>query len=338
MAILKPLSPFTDAKGKIPFELVRPEIRKVEKQIREQVDAFDPGVAPYIDYICNTSGKRIRPALAILTAGAVGSVTEENIKIGVVLELIHMATLVHDDIIDEATTRRKELTANAKWGNGMAVLLGDALFSHALLLATEFDDITINRKVGKASREVCEGEVIQSQRRFDLTLTKDDYFKIISMKTGALFAAATGISANLSGADEETEQALYDYGMKLGTAYQIYDDCVDLVGSEEAIGKTLGTDLEKGKLTLPMLNLLEQATDEQRTKINKRIIEQQALDFEVLVGIADYAGAIEEALDTASEMLVDARDGLKCLTDSKYTTGLIDITHYLDDLIKKCRK
>jgi len=338
MAILKPLSPFTDAKGKIPFELVRPEIRKVEKQIREQVDAFDPGVAPYIDYICNTSGKRIRPALAILTAGAVGSITDENIKIGVVLELIHMATLVHDDIIDEATTRRKELTANAKWGNGMAVLLGDALFSHALLLATEFDDITINRKVGKASREVCEGEVIQSQRRFDLTLTKEDYFKIIAMKTGALFAAATGISANLSGADEETEQALYAYGMKLGTAYQVYDDCVDLVGSEEAIGKTLGTDLEKGKLTLPMLNLLEQATDEQRTKINKRIIEQQALDFEVLVGIADYAGAIESALDTASEMLEEARDGLKCLTDSKYTTGLIDITHYLDGLIDKCRK
>jgi octaprenyl-diphosphate synthase len=338
MAILKPLSPFTDAKGKIPFELVRPEIRKVEKHIREQVNAFDPGVAPYIDYICNTSGKRIRPALAILTAGAVGTITDENIKIGVVLELIHMATLVHDDIIDEATTRRKELTANAKWGNGMAVLLGDALFSHALLLATEFDDISINRKVGKASREVCQGEVIQSQRRFDLTLTKDDYFRIISMKTGALFAAATGISANLSGADEEIEQALYDYGMKLGTAYQVYDDCVDLVGSEEAIGKTLGTDLEKGKLTLPMLNLLEQATDEQRTKINKRIIEQQALDFEVLVGIADYAGAIESALDSASEMLVDARDGLKCLTDSKYTTGLIDITYYLDGLIDKCRK
>ncbi len=338
MAILKPLSPFTDAKGKIPFELVRPEIRKVEKQIAEQVDAFDPGVAPYIDYICNTSGKRIRPALAILTGGAVGSITDDNIKIGVILELIHMATLVHDDIIDEATTRRKELTANAKWGNGMAVLLGDALFSHALLLATEFDDISINRKVGKASREVCEGEVIQSQRRFDLTLTKEDYFKVISMKTGALFAAATGISANLSGADEATEKALYDYGMKLGTAYQIYDDCVDLVGSEDAIGKTLGTDLEKGKLTLPMLTLLENATDEQRKKLNKRIIEQQALDFEVLVGIADYAGAIESALDTAAEMLVEARDGLKCLTESKYSTGLIDITHYLDDLINKCRK
>ena len=338
MGILKSFSPFTDAKGKLPFELVRSEISKVEKQIADQVDAFDPGVAPYIDYICNTSGKRIRPALAILTGGALNGISEDNLKIGVVLELIHMATLVHDDIIDEATTRRKELTANAKWGNGMAVLLGDALFSHALLLATEFDDIEINRKVGRASREVCEGEVIQSQRRFDLTLTKKDYFKVISMKTGALFAAATGISANLSGADEATEKALYDYGMKLGTAYQIYDDCVDLIGTEDAIGKTLGTDLEKGKLTLPMLTLLENATDDQRTKLNKRIIEQEALDFEVLVGIADYAGAIEDALDTAAKMLVDARNDLNCLTDSKYTTGLINITAYLDDLINKCRK
>ncbi len=338
MGILKTFSPFTDAKGKLPFELVRPEIRKVEKQIADQVNAFDPGVAPYIDYICNTSGKRIRPALAILTGGALGAITEDNIKIGVVLELIHMATLVHDDIIDEATTRRKELTANAKWGNGMAVLLGDALFSHALLLATEFDDIEINRKVGRASREVCEGEVIQSQRRFDMTLTKEDYFKVISMKTGALFAAATGISANLSGADEATEKALYDYGMKLGTAYQIYDDCVDLIGTEDEIGKTLGTDLEKGKLTLPMLTLLENATDDQRQKLNKRIIEQQALDFEVLVGIADYAGAIEGALDTAAEMLKEARADLTCLNDNKYTTGLMDITAYLDDLINKCRK
>lgn len=336
--IMSILKPFSDSKGRIPFELVRPEIKKVEEQIRAQVKAFDPAVEPYIDYICNTNGKRIRPALAILTGGALGNITDDNIKIGVILELIHMATLVHDDIIDEASTRRKIPTANAKWGNGMAVLLGDALFSHSLLLATEFDDIEINRKVGKASREVCEGEVIQSQRRFDLTLTKEDYFKVIAMKTGALFAAATGISAALSGADEETEQKLYDYGMKLGTAYQIYDDCIDLIGSEDNIGKTLGTDLEKGKLTLPMLNLLENASDEQKTKLNKRILEQQPLDLEVLVGIADYEGAIEQALNTASTMLSEARDGLKCLDDSKYSKGLADITLYLEDLINKCRK
>ncbi len=334
MGILKP---FTDAKGRIPFELVRPEIRKVEAQILAQVQAFDPMVQPYVDYICDTSGKRIRPALAILTAGGVNKITDDNIKIGVILELIHMATLVHDDIIDGASTRRKIPTANAKWGDGMAVLLGDALFSHALLLATEFDDIQINRKVGKAAREVCEGEVIQSQRRFDLSLTKEDYFRIIGMKTGALFAAATGISANLSGADEATEEKLYNYGMQLGKAYQIYDDCIDLVGSEKQVGKTLGTDLEKGKLTLPMLLLMEKANDDQKRKLNQRILDQKPLDFKVLVGIADYTGAIESSLDIASQMLQDAREGLQCLAPSKYAKGLADITYYLDDLINKCR-
>ena len=239
-----------------PFALVRPELERVETSIREQVRAFDPAIEPYVSYVCNTSGKRIRPALSILAGGATGGVDEDHVKIGVILELIHMATLVHDDIMDGATTRRMVPTANSKWGNGLSVLLGDALFSHALSLATDFDSIEICRKVGRASREVCEGEILQTQRRFDLSLTKEDYFRIINMKTGALFAAATGLAGRLSGVSEETEARLYDYGMKLGAAYQIYDDCLDLVGAEEEVGKTLRTDLAKGKLTLPILNLL----------------------------------------------------------------------------------
>ncbi len=322
---------------KIPFKLVKDDMKKVEAEIRNQVQAFDPQVEPYIDYICNTSGKRIRPVLAILIGGATGGVQEGHRKIGMILELIHMSTLVHDDIIDGADTRRQVPTANAKWGNGMAVLLGDSLFSHSLLLATEFDDIHICRKVGKASREVCQGEVIQTQRRFDLTLTKEDYFSIIEMKTGALFAAATGIASSLSGVPEEVEAKLYDYGMKLGTAYQIYDDCLDLVGTEDEVGKTLRTDLEKGKLTLPLLNLLENASSAQRDKLNKRIIEQQPLDFDVLIGIAEYEGAVEDALDTASQMLDDAREDLEVLKPSKWKDGLIEITRYLDGLLNECR-
>ena len=326
------------ASAQISFQLVKKELKIVESQILDQVKAFDPALEPYMDYICNTSGKRIRPALAILVGGATGKVHDDHIKIGVILELIHMSTLVHDDIIDGADTRRKVPTANAKWGNGMAVLLGDALFSHSLLLATEFDSIEICRKVGKASREVCQGEVIQTQRRFDLTLTKEDYFHIIEMKTGALFAAATGIAASLSGVSEQTEQQLYDYGLKLGTAYQIYDDCLDLVGSEEEVGKTLRTDLEKGKLTLPLLNLIEQASPAQRDKLTKRIIEQQPLDLPVLIGIAEYEGSVESALDTAAEMLQDARNDLQVLEPSKWRNGLEEITLYLDGLLNKCRK
>lgn len=323
---------------RFPFELVRPQLERVEASIRDQVRAFDPAVEPYVSYVCNTSGKRIRPALSILVGGALGGVEEGHLKIGVILELIHMATLVHDDIIDGAVTRRMIPTANAKWGAGLSVLLGDALFSHALALATEFNDISICRKVGEASREVCEGEIVQTQRRWDLTLTKADYFRIIEMKTGALFSAATGIAAAISGADPETEAKLFDYGLKLGTAYQIYDDCLDLVGSEEAVGKTLRTDLEKGKLTLPILNLLESASESQRSKLNKRIIDQQALDLPVLVGIAEYEGAIESAVDTATAMLGTCRDHLIGLPGGEYVGALEQITYFLGALLEKCRR
>ncbi len=322
----------------LPIHLVKDELKLVESQIRDQIVKFDPNIEPYIDYICNTSGKRIRPVLAILAGGSTGGSNEKHIKIGVIIELVHMATLVHDDIIDEATTRRKMLTPNAKWGNGLAVLLGDALFSHALMLATEFDNPLICRKVGRASRDVCEGEIIQSQRRFDLTFTIKDYFKIVEMKTGALFAAATEIAALISGASTDVQERLYNYGMKLGTAYQIYDDCLDLVGSEDVVGKTLRTDLENGKLTLPMLYLMEDATEEQRNNINKRIIDQHPLDLAVLVGIAEYQGAVERALDTAADTLQECRNDLNVLDDSEYKAGFVQITEYLDSLLSKCRR
>jgi len=321
-----------------PFELVRPELERVEIAIREQVRSFDSAVEPYVAYICNTSGKRIRPALAILVGGATGGVHGNHLKIGVILELIHMATLVHDDIMDGANTRRMVPTANAKWGNALSVLLGDTLFSHALTLATDFDSIDICRKVGLAAREVCQGEIIQTQRRFDLSLSKADYFRIIEMKTGALFAAATGLAGTLSGVDAETEARLYSYGMKLGTAYQIYDDCLDLVGAEDVVGKTLRTDLAKGKLTLPILNLLENSSEAQRTKLNKRILEQEAFDLPVLVGIAEYEGAIEGAVDTALGLLEESRADLAGLADSIHTEALNQITWFLAGLLEKCRR
>jgi octaprenyl-diphosphate synthase len=320
-----------------PFELVRPDLEKIEIAIRAQVRDFDSAVEPYITYICNTSGKRIRPALAILVGGAVGQVSEDHRKIGVILELIHMATLVHDDIIDGAIARRSMPTANAKWGNALAVLLGDALFSHALTLATDFNSIDICRKVGKAAREVCQGEIIQTQRRFDLSLSKQDYFQVIEMKTGALFAAATGLAAAVSGLSAEQEASLASYGMKLGTAYQIYDDCLDLVGSEEIVGKTLRTDLAKGKLTLPILNLLESSSEQQRESLNARILAQEEFDLQTLNGILGYQDALNRAVDTALDLLDGCRQDLAFLKSTEYKDALLQITYFLETLLKGCR-
>ena len=320
-----------------PFDLVRPDLEKVEISIREQVRGFDSAIEPYIAYICNTSGKRIRPALAILIGGATGGSHEGHLKIGVILELIHMATLVHDDIIDGANTRRMVPTANAKWGNALSVLLGDALFSHALTLATDFDSIDICRKVGNAAREVCQGEIIQTQRRFDISFTKDDYFKVIEMKTGALFAAACGLSAQVSGLDEKAAATLHGFGMKLGTAYQIYDDCLDLVGSEEVIGKTLRTDLVKGKLTLPILNLLETAQPAQRDAITNAIANQRNLEADVLAGNPEYTAAVNAAAQTGLDLLEGCRADLGVLPPGQYTDALQQITWFLAALLEKCR-
>ena len=322
----------------LPFTLVEQELDKVENSLRKQVRHFDPGVEPYISYICDTAGKRIRPTLSILVGGATGQITSDHIKLGTILELIHMATLVHDDIIDGASTRRKLLTANSKWGDGLAVLLGDALFSHALMLSTEFDDLVLSRAIASASRDVCQGEILQTQRRFDLTLTRQDYFEIIEMKTGALFAAATELAAYLSGVPTEVRDAMRDFGMKLGTAYQIYDDCLDLVGSEEQFGKTLRTDLEKGKLTLPMLYLLEEAGDTQRDILQKRIIQQEELDLTVLAGIAEYQGAIARSLDHASTLLDEAGETLTLLSDSSYREALAGMLTFLAGLLATLQK
>ena len=320
------------------FDLIKEELASVEQSLSGQVRQFDPGVEPYVSYICDTAGKRIRPALSILVGGATGKVSDDHLKLGTILELIHMATLVHDDIIDGANTRRKVPTANCKWGDGMAVLLGDALFSHALMLSTEFDDLVLSRSIASASREVCQGEILQTQRRFDLTLTKKDYFNIIGMKTGALFAAATELSAYISGVSPEIRAAMKDFGMKLGTAYQIYDDCLDLVGTEEQFGKTLRTDLEKGKLTLPMLYLLEEAGDTQREILQKRIIQQEELDLTVLAGIAEYQGAIGRSLQYATDLLQEARESLSLVNVSAYRDALAEMLDFLLKLLGSLQK
>jgi len=326
-----------DQRDHFPFELARPYLDKVEEAIREQARAFDPAVEGYVSYVAGTSGKRIRPALSILAGGATGGTQDSHLRLGVVLELIHIATLVHDDIMDGAEMRRNVPTANARWGSSLAVLLGDSLFAHALELSTEFK-AEFTRKIARAAREVCTGEIIQTQRSFDLKLSRETYFKIIGMKTAALFSCATGLAAAVNGADENVQARLHIYGERLGSAYQIYDDCLDLVGVEEDVGKTLGTDLIKGKLTLPIINLLESASDAQRSKLSRLLLQQEPIEVSVLAGIADYQGAIEAAIRTACAILEEARHELVVLAPSDSYAALEQVTFYLEARLHQCLK
>ena len=320
----------------LPFELIAGKLSEVDEFIRRQAHTFDPGVEGYISYVCEISGKRIRPALSILAGGACGEAGEEQIKIGTVIELVHLATLVHDDIMDGAELRRKMPTVSAKWGSTLSVLLGDCLFARALEMATQFEDITISQRVSASASAVCQGEILQTQRQFDLNLTHNEYFRIIEMKTGSLFATATELGARLAGADQQTQENLRDFGMKVGIAYQIYDDCLDLVGNEELAGKTLRTDLAKGKLTLPVLNLIASSTQSQREKLNKYLLLKEPIDVDTLAGIADYDGSIDKATATGKEILAEATQHLACLPETPYCSGLMQVTGYLDSLLDTC--
>src|SRR4051812_47826204 len=170
------------------LEPINAQLYAVEERIRGQARAFDPAVEGYVGYAIESSGKRLRPALALLAAGATGNIGPSHLDLAVVVELIHAATLIHDDILDGADKRRGQPSANAKWGNAISVLLGDCLFAHALKLSSSFQNGEIGRRIAQAASEVCSGEIIQTQRRFDLKLSVPDYYKIIEMKTGALFA------------------------------------------------------------------------------------------------------------------------------------------------------
>lgn len=330
--------PATSASNPVfPFHLVRADLEKVEASILEQARAFDPGVEGYVSYVCKTSGKRIRPALAVLAGGATGGTNEGHTRLSVILELVHIASLVHDDIMDGADIRRGLPTAVAKWGSSLSVLLGDSLFAYALELATEFDDTHVCRTIARASRDVCSGEILQTQRRFDLNLSVPDYLRMIEMKTAALFAAASELGARLNHQPESVQHALKDYGLKLGTAYQIYDDCLDLVGDEKTVGKTLRTDLARGKLTLPILYLLQNATEQQKQKLSKMLLKGEPMDTTILASIADYDGAVERAVKFAQDMLNDARANLICLTASPHKQAMEDIAGYLHSLLDQCR-
>ena len=315
------------------FELINAQLYSVEERIRQQARAFDPAVEGYVAYAVESHGKRLRPALALLAGGATGTICSSHFDLAVIVELIHAATLVHDDILDGADKRRGQPTVNAKWGNAISVLLGDCLFAHALKLSTGFPDGEVSRRIAHAASDVCSGEIIQTQRRFDLKLSVPDYYKIIEMKTAALFAAACELGAFINGASPEVISALRTFGLRLGTAYQIYDDVLDLAGDESKAGKTLGSDLRKGKLTLPILHLLQNSDPAKRHQISEIILNGEESAILALAEQAIAAGAVKSAISIGRKMLREAGAQLEIVPPNKYREALADLVTTLDGMI-----
>ena len=316
-------------------QLVQPHLDEVERRIAQQAAAFDPDIEGYVTYAVGGRGKRLRPLVALLAGGATGEINSGHVDLAIIVELIHLATLVHDDIMDEAERRRAQPTINARWGNSLSVLLGDCLFAHALDLSTNFENADISRAIARTAREICSGEMIQTQRRFDLKLEVDDYLQIVEKKTGSLFATAAELGATISEADPRAIEMLKTFGLRIGMAYQIYDDCLDIAGTESSTGKTLGTDLRKGKFTLPVLIFLRSASEFERERYCSLILEGKCEEMTELLKNGATNGALNESITTGSDLIREAQAGMEKFSANAHVEGLFGLCEAFREMLER---
>ncbi|QEH35062.1 Octaprenyl-diphosphate synthase [Aquisphaera giovannonii] len=304
------------------FAPIRDELAEAERIFRRELESRFPFVQQLVDHCGDYRGKRLRPALLLLSGRACGAVTGAHPVLAAVVEMIHTATLVHDDILDESMVRRHAATVNAEWGNETAVLLGDYMFTHAFHLAASLETTQACRWIGRATNRVCEGEMQQVHHRGNLDLGEDGYFAIIDGKTAELTAVSCRLGAHYAGADADTSEALDRYGRNLGIAFQIADDVLDLWGDERATGKSLGTDLEKQKLTLPLIHLLAHAKPA-ATAAARRLLERARPECRrELVPLLEEAGSLDYAWQRARGHVREAIAALDGLPDSEAVAAL----------------
>ncbi|HKS36590.1 MAG TPA: polyprenyl synthetase family protein [Verrucomicrobiae bacterium] len=310
-------------------EPVGPFLEQVTRHLAEQVRTFDDEIASYAQYALTNQGKQLRPALVALSARSIEKLNDDLVTAAVIIEMVHLATLVHDDIMDEAVLRRSQPTLAANWGNQISVLLGDCLFAHALKLAAGYPTPEVCRAVASATKTVCSGEILQTNRRRQFQLSRAEYFRVLEMKTAELFALSCDLGAWLSGTAPRERAALRKFGLALGTAYQIYDDCLDLFGSEVSVGKSLGTDLANGKLTLPVLVAWERANPADRSHLQALIERWDDRHFARVVELLEEYDALDESRKTVQRFLQAARQSLDLLPDTESRLALAGLTGFL---------
>lgn len=263
-------------------------LEAINQFIDDQVSDFEPEIQDLIEYCLVKGGKRIRPVLVFFSGyRELESPNPDLVKLGAVIELVHMATLVHDDILDQAAIRHGRPSVVEKYGSAVAVLLGDALFSHALRLAAEFPTVEVCREVATSTRTVCAGEIHQTFQRGDVNTTQADYYRSIEMKTAELFRVACFLGAKIGGYDLDFANACAIFGNALGTAYQIFDDVADIVASEARMGKTLHTDILKGKYTLPLILLFEAMPDSEVKKLVAELNDSENVPVQKLESLME---------------------------------------------------
>jgi len=299
------------------FAPIARDLEEVERILKSTLENARPGVDRLVAHVAQYKGKRLRPALLLLVAKACGNITPGHHLLAAVVEMVHTATLVHDDVLDSATVRRHVPTVNSLWGNQASILLGDFLFTHAFHLSSTLDDVRACRIIGESTNRLCEGELQQIVRRGNLELGEDEYIDIIDAKTGELTACACKLGALFAGMNDEIVERLTNFGRSLGIAFQIADDLLDLVGEETLAGKSLGSDLEQQKLTLPLIYLLQHAAPEYRMRARTILNAAGNHKREALLPELHASGALDYARRRAEEYAMAAAAELACLPDSE---------------------
>ena len=302
--------------------LVHDDIKKTDQVLIDHLSSDVALINQMSGYIINAGGKRLRPLLLLLCARATNYQGEHHHLMAVVIELIHTATLLHDDIVDESNTRRGKETANEVWGNAASVLVGDFLYSRAFEMMVKPDSMHIMKLLSKATNEIAQGEVMQLLNCQNSELTEKEYYRVIERKTAVLFQAATQIGAILSNADEQQELALRDYGLHLGNAFQIIDDVLDYESDFETMGKEVGDDLAEGKTTLPMIYALENTSGDKRELLINAIENADNSNIKEIISILQSVKAFDYTRQKAQESADLAKQSLSILQNSDYKEAL----------------
>ena len=308
------------------LDFISAGLQDVELIIEKELASERPEFQEIIAHVAKYKGKRLRPALLMACAHACGTVTNDHSILGAVVEIIHTASLVHDDVLDSAQVRRHLPAVHTLWGVKSAVLLGDCMFTKAFHMASKLENPRACRVIGRSANRVCAGEMLQGFHSGNLDLTEDIYLDIIDGKTAEMIAASCELGAAYAGANEETVLAMESFGRNLGLAFQIADDILDLVGQETLTGKSLGTDLEQKKLTLPIIWLLQNGSKAEKMKIKELLTLQTPNQRALVKNLASESGALDYSQKKALSYLSTSRKDLKSLPASPFKTTLLNMT------------
>ena len=300
----------------------------VDDVIREKLHSHVVLIRQISEYIINSGGKRLRPALVILSAGAFGYTGKFHYNLAAVVEFIHTATLLHDDVVDESKMRRNKETANALFGNAASVLVGDFLYSRAFQMMVEVDSMRVMQVLADATNTIAEGEVLQLLNCRDPDVTEENYLRVIRFKTAKLFEAASRLGAILGKAAPGEERAMAIYGMHLGTAFQLIDDMLDYSSNSQDIGKNLGDDLAEGKPTLPLIHAMRVGTSEQAATIRKAIENGGKDGFEPVLNVIQNTTALDYAKECAKKEAAAAIAAISILPESENKQCLIQLADF----------